>query len=80
MAKDLGNVCGLNQHLDATATMCLVNRRGTTRRLAELVDTRSLKVKNVRHEEGGYERELGRLDDETTARTKDRPAYENHGL
>ena len=28
VAKDLGIVCGLNLHLDATATTCLVNRRG----------------------------------------------------
>ena len=28
MAKDLGISCGLNLHLDASATMCLVNRRG----------------------------------------------------
>ena len=26
VAKDLGIACGLNLHLDATATMCLVNR------------------------------------------------------
>ena len=30
--------------------------QGKTRRLAELVDTRCLQVKKVRHEEGGYER------------------------
>ena len=28
VAKDLGIPCGLNLHLDASATMCLVNRRG----------------------------------------------------
>ena len=27
LAKDLGMTCGLNLHLDASATMCLVNRR-----------------------------------------------------
>ena len=32
LAKDLGMVCKLNQHLDASATMCLVNRRGLARR------------------------------------------------
>ena len=55
VAKDLGIVCGLNLHLDATATMCLVNRRGfgqsATRGYAELMDTRDLQVRNVRHEE-----------------------------
>ena len=28
VAKDLGVACGLKPHLDATATMCQVNRRG----------------------------------------------------
>ena len=28
VANDKGISCGLNLHLDATATMCLVNRRG----------------------------------------------------
>ena len=28
VAKDVEFSCGLNQHLDASATMCLVNRRG----------------------------------------------------
>ena len=28
LTKDLGIVCGLNLHLDASATTCLVNRRG----------------------------------------------------
>ena len=54
--------------------------QGKTRRHAELVDTRSLQVKEVRHEEGGYERERRRLDDGTTTRTKYRAPCENHGL
>ena len=54
--------------------------QGKTRRHAELVDARSLQAKKVRHEEGGYEREPRRLDDETTPWTKDRAAYEDHGL
>ena len=29
VARDLGISCRLNLHLDASATMCLVNRRGT---------------------------------------------------
>ena len=28
VAKDMGISCGLNLHLDASATVCLVNRRG----------------------------------------------------
>ena len=54
--------------------------QGKTHRHAELVDIRSLQVKEVRHEEGGYERERRRLDDGTTSGTKDRAACENHGL
>ena len=46
--------------------------QGKTRRHAQ--------VKEVRHEGGGHEREPRRLDDETTSGTKDRAAYENHGL
>ena len=42
------------------------------------MDTRSLQVKEVRHEECGYERETHRLDDETTSGTKDRAAYDYH--
>ena len=40
VAKDLCIVCGLNLHLDASATMCLVNRRGLGK--AKHVDMRSL--------------------------------------
>ena len=40
MAKDLGIVCGLNLHLDATATMCLANRRGLGK--ANHVDVQNL--------------------------------------
>ena len=54
--------------------------QGKTLRHAELVDTRSFQAKEVRHKEGGYEREPRPLDDETTTSTKDRAAYENHGF
>ena len=40
VAKDLGIACGLNPHLDATATMGLVNRRGLGK--ARHVDMQSL--------------------------------------
>ena len=69
----------LNLHLEATATVDLVNPQragqGKTRRPAELVDTRSLQV-----EEGGYERKSRRPDDQATARTEDRTTHENHEL
>ena len=40
VAKDLGILCGLNLHLDASATMCLVNRRGLGK--AKHVDMQNL--------------------------------------
>ena len=40
VAKDLGIACGLSPHLDATATMGLVNRRGLGK--ARHVDMQSL--------------------------------------
>ena len=40
VAKDLGISCGLNLHLDASATMCLVSRRGwATRSLTQVFAT-----------------------------------------
>ena len=45
-AKDLGRSCRLNLHLDASATMCLVNRRGLGK--AKHVDMQNLWI----HEEG----------------------------
>ena len=83
VAKDLGIACGLSLHLDATATMCLVNRRGLGK--AEHVDMQNLwvqeatKSKKVRHEEDVFEREPRRLDDETTTGTKDRTAWSVKG-
>ena len=48
LAKDLEIVCKLNVHLDASATMCLVNPReigqGETRERATPVDTRGVQV------------------------------------
>ena len=80
MAKDLGIACGLNLHLDDVPGQPQRIGQGETRRHAELVDARSLQVKKVPHEEGGYEREPRRHDDETTTGTIDRAACENHGL
>ena len=48
LAKDLGVTCGLNLHLDAPATMCLVSRRGLGK--AKHVDMQNLWIQ-VRHEE-----------------------------
>ena len=52
VAKDLGILCGLNLHLDASATMGLVNRRGDgqseARRHAESVDTGGIQVRQAR--------------------------------
>ena len=73
VAKDLGIFCELNLHLDASATMGLVNRRDTgqseARRHAESVDTGGIQVRQVRHEEGRHEREPSRFNDETATET-----------
>ena len=45
MAKDLGVKCGLNVHLDATATMCLVNCRGLGK--AKHVDKQNLWIQEA---------------------------------
>ena len=45
MAKDQGIACGLNLHLDATATMCLVNRRGLGK--AKHVDMQNLWIQEA---------------------------------
>ena len=60
VAKDLGIVCGLNLHLDASATMCPVNHRGLGK--AKHVDMQNLWIQEVsqseaRHEESGDDRE-----------------------
>ena len=84
VAKDLGISCGLNLHLDAPATVCLVNRRGLgkakARRHAEPVDTGDFQVGPVHHEEGRHERESSRLDDEAATETENRTTDEPHGL
>ena len=45
VAKDLGIVCGLNLHLGAAATMCLVNRRGLGK--AKHVDIQNLWIQEA---------------------------------
>ena len=45
VAMDLGVVCGLDLHLDATATMCLVNRRELAK--AKHVDMQNLWIQEV---------------------------------
>ena len=45
VAKDLGILCGLNLHLDASATMCLVNRRGLGK--AKHVDMQNLWIQEA---------------------------------
>ena len=83
VTKDLGIVCGLNVHCDAPATMCLVNRSGLGK--TKCVDMSNFwiqeasKLKRFVTEKVEYERERRRLDDETTAGTKDCAACENLG-
>ena len=45
VAKEQGIVCGLYLHLDATATMCLVNRRGLGK--AKHVDMQNLWIQEA---------------------------------
>ena len=45
VAKDLGISCGLNVHLDASATMCLVNRRSLGK--AKHVDMQNLWIQEA---------------------------------
>ena len=45
MARDLGISCRLNLHLDASATMCLVNRRGLCK--VKHVDMQNLWIQEV---------------------------------
>ena len=45
VAKDLGILCGLNLHLDASATMGLVNRRGLGK--AKHVDMQNLWIQEA---------------------------------
>ena len=65
VATDLEISCGLNLHLDASATMCLVNRRGLGKAKQNSVDTGGFQVRPVRHE-----REPSRLNDDTAAETE----------
>ena len=56
VAKDLGISCRLNLHLDASATMRLVNRRGLGKAkhvdMQKPLDTGGFQVRPVHHEEG----------------------------
>ena len=45
VAKDLGISCGLNLHLDASATMCLVNRRSLGK--AKHVDMQNMWIREA---------------------------------
>ena len=65
VAKDLGISCGLKLYLDASATMCLVNRRGLGK--AKHVDMQNRWIQPVHHEESRHEAE-------------DRTAHGHHGL
>ena len=76
-------MCGLHLHLNATATMRLVNRRGLGK--VKHVDRENLWIQEASKSKRfftkkGYEREPRRHDDETTAGTEDCAAFENHEL
>ena len=56
VAKDLGISCRLNLHLDASATMCLVNRRGLGK--AKHVDMQNLWIQELPSQAGSPRRRL----------------------
>ena len=82
VAKDQGIPCGLNLHLDASATMCFVNRKGLGK--AKHVDMQNLWIqeasKSGSSRAKSHERKPSRLDDETAAKTEGRATHEYHGL
>ena len=58
--KELGTVCWLKLHLDASATMCVVNHRGLGK--AKHVDTQNLWIQeSSKSKKSRYEREHRRL-------------------
>ena len=56
-AKDLGIVCKLNLHLDASATMCLINRRGLGK--AKHVNVQHLWIQEVSKSEKFVTKKVG---------------------
>ena len=81
MVKDLGIVCGLNLHLDATATMCLVNSRGLGK--AKHVDMQNLWIQEDSKSRRFVTKKVvaneNATDDETTTRTENLAVDGNHG-
>ena len=73
VAKDLGILCGLNLHLDASAAMGLVNRRGLGK--AKHVDMQNLWIQEASKSGRFVTRKVGtsvnpsRFNDETAAET-----------
>ena len=57
MAKDLGISCGLNLHLDASASMCLDNRRGLGK--AKHVDMQNLWIQEASKSGGFVTKKVG---------------------
>ena len=84
VAKDLAMARGLNRHLDASATMCLVNRRGLGK--AKHVDMQNLWTQEASKSKRFVTKKVGTsvdpadLNDETDAAIENRAAHEHHGL
>ena len=57
VAKDLVIACGMNRHLDATASMCLVNRRGLGK--AKHVDKQNLWIQEASKSKGFVTKKVG---------------------
>ena len=71
LTKDLGIVCKQNLHLDASATVCLVDRRGLGQAKHDNVQhlwvQEASKSEKFITKKSGYACESSRPDDETTA-------------
>ena len=84
MAKDLGISCGLNLHLDASATVCLVNRRGLGK--AKHVDMQNLWILEDSKSGWFITKKVGTnvnpadLMTKPLPRSKDRATHEPYGL
>ena len=84
VAKDLGMSCGLNLHLDASATMCLVSRRGLGK--AKHVDVQNQWIQEASKSGRFVTKNVGKsmnpadLMTKPVAETESRATHEPHGL
>ena len=82
VAKDMGLSCGLNLHQDASATICLVSRRGLGK--AKHIDMQNLWIQEVSKAGRFVTKKVSTnvnpaADDKATDKAEDRAAREHHG-